>query len=177
MATWKCDLVGIFGVMGSFGRGGVWGQVAAHDSGLGEAGDEAADAHRRQHPALGGFDGGGRRQVFEFVYRRQRFDRAGAATRRAAADAFLPLTGAVSASCSAGAQTQAGEFGFGGRGQRVAVGLVVLEHVPGDQRQFAGGGHHRDVAVFLFGQPPEEDAERAGMGVAVLNEETARGQV
>ena len=58
---------------------------------------------------------------------------------------------------------QPAEFGFRGPGQRIAVGLVVLQHVPGDGDHLACGRHHRHIAVFLVGQPAEEHTQRSGM--------------
>src|SRR5271169_457827 len=58
--------------------------------------------------------------------------------------------GRTSSSAAAGGQdAQRQEFGAGGLRQRVAVGLVVFEHVPGDGDQLASGGHHGHVAIFL----------------------------
>ncbi len=51
----------------------------------------------------------------------------------------------------------------------IAIGLIVLQHVPGDGYEFARGGYDGDVAIFLLGNAAEEDAERPGMAVEMLD--------
>ncbi len=52
--------------------------------------------------------------------------------------------------------------------QSVTIRLVVLEHLPGNQRQFPRARHNGNVAVLFVRKAAELHTERAGVFVAVL---------
>ena len=79
-----------------------------------------------------------------------------------------PLARTGLAPLPGGADPQALKLALRRQGLSVAVGRVALEHVPGDDHELAGGGHHGHVAVLLLEQAAEEDAEGAGVAGDVL---------
>lgn len=145
--------------------GGRFG--SRHDPGLIQFGDEFLDSGLLDHSH---FPCGKRLPGWHSLSNVNVIERGNlaASARRQSCLGFGSLGSPALAFLAGGANSQAGQFAFGGLRQGVAIRLLVFEHVPGDRDQFASRSHDRDVPVFLLLEFTEERAQRSRMAAYAL---------